>query len=140
MKSIDLLSFLENYYGIVNQSLKLNILTHRDIKILFPNIKRSSFEMMNNNFEEVYNGELVLVHDAKGSILPYVNPHINISFENTLYDRYENNIKIDITNIDLSHLSKNELLQIRRKLKRNHKIIEESNVVKEIRKNKGKKY
>ena len=48
MLFLDLISFLCNYYGIVNESLKFNRLTHADIKILFPFVKRSSYEKVEN--------------------------------------------------------------------------------------------
>ena len=58
MRSIDLVSFLCNYYGIVNESLKVNKLTHADIKILFPFVKRSSYEKVENENMKVYKVQL----------------------------------------------------------------------------------
>lgn len=139
MKSISLLNFLQNYYGIVSEDLKLNNLTHMDIKILFPFIKRSSFESMDDNLYEIYNGNLILVYDSKGNVLPYINPHLEVSFVDRIYDEYKSDTKIDMKVIDLDSLSKEELIKLRKKLKQYHQYIEEKDVVKAIRKKKDYK-
>ena len=132
MESIDLISFLSNYYGIVNNSLKLNKLTHIDVKILFPNIKRTSFEKVNNNIASIYKGDIIMVYDAKGKILPYINPHLQISENLEKQDIYEDDELINIDYIDLDSLSKDELLTLRKKLKKNKQYKEEKKVEKAI--------
>ena len=136
MDSIDLISFLCNFYGIVNENLKINKLTHTDIKILFPQIKRISIERLNNNLALVYNGDIILVYDCFGKILPYVNPHLQINVCPINENSYAERERINLNSLELDELSKEELLNIRRQLKRNHKYLEEKDVVKVIRKKK----
>jgi len=136
MHQIDLISFLNNYYGINNESLKMNKLTHTDVKILFPMIKRSSFSELQNNMSLVYKGELLLVYDSYGKILPYINPHLEVLDNNEYFNNYEDVTFININDIDLDKLTKDELLQLRRRLKYNHQKEEEKEVVDIIRKKK----
>ena len=138
MECIDLLTFLRNYYGIVNQNLKINRLSHMDMRILFPNVKRGSFEYLDNNQELVYNGDIILVYDCYGFVLPYINPRLDIISYEDAYDEYADHEKIDISDVDLEMLSKNELLTLRRKLKNNHQFSDEKMVVKAIRKKKDR--
>ena len=139
MRSIDLVSFLCNYYGIVSKNLKINKLTHNDMKVLFPDIKRSSFDNLEHNSSLIYKGEIILVHDCNGYILPYINPHIKVDecFEDI--SNYEEQEIIDISELDLDKLSKEELLKLRKKLKKNHQYHDEHNVTNKIRNKKNPK-
>lgn len=133
MQQIDLIGFLCNYYGITSEYLKANKLTHADVKILFPNIKRTSFIEMKNNLSLVYNGEIILVYDCHGKILPYLNPHLEINDCFVNEDSYAENDLIDIKEVEIETLSKEELLHLRKLLKIRHQRSSEKVIVQAIR-------
>ena len=149
MESIDLISFLHNYYGINSEYLYLNVLTHQDVKILFPNIIRKDFQYLNENRELLYSGKLILVHDSKGNIAPYVKPDKKELCENGPYGEIIEEAgdityqikreKIIVDEEMLKQLSKDELLKLRSNLKRTRQHGEERKVVKAIRKKKDYK-
>ncbi len=137
MECIDLISFLRNYYGITSNSLKINKLTHADIKILFPDIKRISLERLKKEMELVYRGEFLLVYDAHNCILPYVNPHylVNQNIDNTI--NYDERVIIKIDDLEL--LSKDELLKLRYNVKKNMQYEDAKEITKHIREKKNPK-
>lgn len=69
--AIDTLSFLEKYYGIVNDNLKSDKLTHQNLTTLFPQLKRVSNEWILKNPELIYMGKIVFVKDANNYCAPY---------------------------------------------------------------------
>lgn len=72
LKSISLVKFLSLYLGITNEVL--GNMTHNDIKILLPNLKRCSCEYAYDNSALILRGEIIIVSDAKGIIVPYFKP------------------------------------------------------------------
>lgn len=72
LKPISLVKFLNLYLGITNDVLSK--MTHSDIKILLPNLKRCSYEYAYDNSALVLRGEIIIVSDAKGIIVPYFKP------------------------------------------------------------------
>lgn len=138
MNSIDLIKFLSNYYGISSKDLKIKTLTHFDIKELFPYIQRASYGYVDNHMNEVYKGEIILVYDANNVIVPYINPHLHIDYLPNTYCNVDDSF-YDITSLDLNMLSKDELLKIRKILKKYHQIKDERCVVDAIRNTKNKK-
>ena len=139
MRIIDLISFLRNYYGIVNESLKVNKLTHTDIKILFPFIKRGSFDDIRYDDNKVYNGEIIMVHDCKNHVLPYVNPFLKVDVNLIETNNYEEDVLINLNESILDNLSKDELLKLRKHLKKNNQYNEQRKVTNVIRKKKDPK-
>lgn len=138
MNSIDLISFLRNYYGIINNELKANKLTHFDVKILFPKIRRVSKEFLECNLHDIYKGNIILVYDCKGRILHYLHPHllIDVRCADEIYEQDEN--YIDISSIDLDSLSKDELLNLRKKVKKNCQRASERAITKVIKRKRDK--
>ena len=70
---ISLAKFLVRYEFITNSSL--NKITHEDVKVLFPNLKRCSFDSVRKNPYLVMSGQVVLVNDGRKTI-PYYTPII----------------------------------------------------------------
>lgn len=70
--SIDAISFLAQYYGIVNNDLKLGNVTHQNLSSLFPFLKKVSFEWALKNQELIYTGKLVIVKDCNNNPAPYL--------------------------------------------------------------------
>ncbi len=72
LKSISLVKFLNLYLGITNEVLRT--MTHDDIKVLLPNLKRCSNEYAYCNSALVLRGSIIIVSDARGIIVPYLKP------------------------------------------------------------------
>ena len=68
--ALSLEEFLEKYCGINNLGNKR--LIHQNVKSLFPQIKRTSFEEVIKNPELVYTGKVVFVKDFNNVCIPYM--------------------------------------------------------------------
>ena len=117
---ISMKSFLISYCGIYDQELLNGKVTHNDIKLLLPYLERKSFEYIIKNICEVYRGEVILVKDYLGNIIPYVKPNIK-TMDYDIYS-YCDTSKIEertdiIEEIDLDKLNKYELIELRKKCK-----------------------
>lgn len=132
MDSIDLISFLRDFYGIANSSLHFNILTHEDIKILFPFIKIVCYK---KNIDEIKKNNIIAVYDKTKRIFYYVNPHLYIDEKS---DDISTNVDLNnyINIEDINNLSKDELLHLRRRLRKNGEKDESIKVTKLIREKK----
>lgn len=116
MKKIDIVSFLNNYYGIYHSSLRKNKLTHEDISELFPFIKTcKDKDFIKDNLD---NGNIIMVCDKTKAIKYYINPHLK---EREMYDSLEEKEETkDIISLDnLDKLSIDELLSLRKRLRKN---------------------
>lgn len=76
--------FLEKFYGRVDFRGKK--LVHENIKSLFPDIKRGSFEDIVKNPELVYTGKVVLVRDCNNKCIPYLTSY-DLDLIDSLDDR-----------------------------------------------------
>ena len=117
---ISMKSFLMCYCGVCDQELLNGKVTHTAIKVLLPYLERKSFEYVLKNTNEVYKGDVILVKDTIGNIVPYVKPNIKTVDYDT-YNYCDINKKEERTNIteevDLDSLSKYELIELRKKCK-----------------------
>lgn len=135
---ISLRKFLMFYYGISDSNILSHNLTHKDIKVLFPDLKRVSFEYVLDNIKEVYIGTIIMVKDSIGNAVPYINPKLDICIE------YDIDIEIpeeDKDNtfeqiIDLENLNLYELIELAKKYKSNNRIKEYRKVCRIIKKRK----
>lgn len=112
MEKMSITKFLSRYYGVNNSNI-CN-LTHQDVKILFPEIKRCSFNYANKNFEEIVKGNIILVEDRRGNIAPYFvfQCEYDVYEEIFDFDSKENDEKIlDVTSEELAEFSKWQLIQ-----------------------------
>ena len=73
--AISIQAFLSKYLGVCVENKRL---THEQVKHLFPDIERSSFEDIIKNPELIYTGVVILVKDFKGELIPYYNYHKNL--------------------------------------------------------------
>ena len=131
---IDIISFLRNYVGITGSSLKQNKLTHDDLKVLFPELKlvRLPYEVAYKNPELVYSGEYLIVYDSRYQMIVYKNPLLMeelLPQEESNYDEE----KVTITLPDLTGLSKDELLSLRRKVRGTKEYNKATEITKQIR-------
>lgn len=113
--------FLSTIVGINHPAIYGKGLTHKDVKKLFPTLKRTSFDNIIDYPEKVYNGDVIMVEDAAGCVVPYLNPHIivknNFLDEYTINKIYEANTdeakKIpNINEINLAELNLYELSKL----------------------------
>ena len=73
MESMSLIKYLRIYYG-VNISKKNGKLTHNLIKKNMPFVKRCNFDYSLSNRDMLMCGEIVMVYDDTGAVLPYMVP------------------------------------------------------------------
>ena len=70
--SIDVISFLAQYYGIISCDLKIDKITHKNLSSLFPFLRKVSIDWALKNQELIYTGKLVFVRDCNNFCVPYV--------------------------------------------------------------------
>ena len=129
MKFVDLISFLRDFYGISNSSLKFKKIKHQDIEVLFPFIKRCNISDV--NIEDISKGNMIGVYDKNNMIVYYYNPHIT-EIIRTICDEEDEEKEYKLE-IDLSNLSKDELLKLRSKLRKEGNSIDAFKVTKQIK-------
>ena len=130
MKKIDLIFFLQNYYGIYHESLKFNTLTHDDVSKLFPDVRCCG--RIRPRLEYIKSGKVIGVYDKNNHVLFYPNPYLeknNLKIpifeasvekevkETTFEESVEKEEVKEIILDEIDYLSKDELLKIRRKLR-----------------------
>ena len=64
--------FLKRYLGVIDEELLKMNPTHKELAILCPQLKRSSFACILSSPELVYLGQIILVDDGNGNIVPYI--------------------------------------------------------------------
>ena len=108
--------FLRVIVGLNHPAINGKNLTHNDVAFLFPTLKRTSFEYTLLHPESLYMGDVVIVEDTKGRMIPYINPHIILDKEEDYYfsdEMPDNGDQIkeipDINKINLNELSLEEL-------------------------------
>lgn len=72
-KSVTLSKFLSRFLMV--DGMALTKVTHADVKMLFPMLKRASFEYVEKYPEEVMMGRILMVSDGK-KIIPYIVPDV----------------------------------------------------------------
>lgn len=105
--NISLAKFLSRFESLSGKDLKK--VTHEDVKVLFPNLKRSTFESIKRNPKLIYTNQVVLVSDGR-KVVPYYVPNEQICEEETEFVREEvEQRKIDDTVYDYTSMSIYEL-------------------------------
>ena len=122
-ESITLNAFMVRYLGIRDNNILSNKISHEDIKVLFPNLVRTSFSYIADNPDLVYTGDVLLVEDSFGRTVPYFDP-CYVYVEDDYYGDFlvEDN-KEDIPNLDeldLASLSNYELQNLLRIYEKNN--------------------
>lgn len=72
-KSVTLSKFLSRFLMV--DGMALTKVTHADVKMLFPMLKRASFEYVEKYPEEVMMGRILMVSDGK-KVIPYIVPDV----------------------------------------------------------------
>ena len=135
MNFIDIISFLRDFYGIYSSSLKYGKLRHCDVKELFPFIKECPINKA--NIDDIIHGDIIGVYDKSNTIVYYYNPHL-CNIDNFIDEDDVTEEKKYCLNKDISLLSKDELLKLRSKLRKNGNREDAYKVTKQIKKIKNK--
>ena len=69
---ITMAEFLYLYCGKSDQ--RFFKVTHDDVKVLMPHLKRTSFDHALSNSNLIYTGDIILVRDCRKNIAPYISP------------------------------------------------------------------
>lgn len=115
--SISVQKFLSIYCGISAENI-LNVkISHADLKILMPQLKRVGFDSLLKDKTDLYVGNIIAVRDSYGNIAPYKSPEMELNYES--YDvcvesNKDKEIKKIIVNEDLNTY---ELSQLCKKFK-----------------------
>ena len=114
---ITITSFLSKYLGVRDQRVLSSRITHKDIKAIFPNLKRVSFDYAVDNPTLIGDSTILLVSDSIGRVVPYMNPQLG--YEETEYfgefvrdESTSKEIIPNIDEIDLESLNNYELQQL----------------------------
>ena len=118
MQTIDLISFLQNYYGIAHGRLFFDKLTHEDLLELFPFVEICPKRDL--TIEKITCGDVIGVYDNRKKIQYYYNPHLMIDELDECDKVSEKEEKISFRIEDIEDLSKEELLHLRRRLRLNN--------------------
>ncbi len=114
-ESITIESFLANYLGLRDNNALSNKMSHKDIKALIPQLVRTSFDYVVDNPDLVYTGEIILIEDDYGSIVPYYDPTFVYVDDDYIGEYSEEHEKEEIPNIndmDITTLSNYELQKL----------------------------
>jgi hypothetical protein len=114
--SITIEAFMARILGVRNQRVLANRITHNDLKDLFPDLRRPSFDYVLDNPRTVSMGEVFMVSDCQGRVVPYFNPHYVIE-EIEYYGTYEDQEPVSeptpvIDDVDLMDMSTYDLAQL----------------------------
>ena len=108
--SISLKKFLIVYCGLYSDTMVNSNLSHKDIKILLPEIRRISFDKLISNKYMLYNGEVIAVKDSNDSVLPYINPKQKIEeicyFDCECEQKIDDEVPTNIENMNIYSLEK----------------------------------
>lgn len=136
--SITLKKFLNIYFGFTDESLKNIEITHQDMKVLFPELVRISFEEVYTHMDELYKGNIIIVKDFNGTIAPYIRPKFEILTEAQDIDFCKESIDLYVSN--LRELKKHELILLCKKLKKLRRYSEYRKATKQLRTSKDNDY
>ena len=73
-ESISINKFLRIYYGISDEKLLTQDISHKALKRLIPELKRLSFDYAYKNKDLIASGDIILVNDCNGNMIPYLSP------------------------------------------------------------------
>ncbi len=107
---ITVADFIYQMYGITGD--KIRNLTHKELMNLFPKLRRVSFEVANDN-NLLYIGNIILVRDRTGIVLPYVRNFSEETFTELKIESNQKQEKLEEQNC--SELTNYELIQYKRK-------------------------
>lgn len=105
--SISLSKFLSRYVSLEGKDLKK--VTHKEVKALFPFLKRAGFEDVSNNPILVKSGKVVLVDDGHNEIYYYVPERTEEDKMQFTREEVDKRIVLDDTVYDYVNMSVYEL-------------------------------
>ena len=109
---ITLSKFLSRYANLTGEDL-VNM-THEEVRVLLPHFKRTTFEYIEKNEDELANGNILLVSDGK-KVIPYFAPELTQDETKTQVIRKMEKRTNEDNIIDYTSLSVFELKKLLRK-------------------------
>lgn len=112
---ISLSKFLSRYAAL--KGMDLSKIKHDEVKALFPQLKRATFDEVKSNKELIYSGRILLVSDGKKTI-PYYVPVLDMSCTEKmeLHREEVKPFKVDNSKHDYTSMSESALrIVLRRK-------------------------
>ena len=123
--SIGIKKFLKIYFGIIDEVLLNSKITHKDLRILIPELKRLPYKYTFKNNEKILSGEIVLVCDDKGTIIPYLSPIPEFDInENYDFHTKKDNEELFEEVINCEDFNTYQLSELCKKYKKDHRIRE----------------
>ena len=121
---ISINKFLRIYYGICDENLLTQNISHKALKQLIPELKRLPFDYAYKNEELIASGDITLLSDCNGNTIPYKTPEAVIDIDDVINN--SNDIEeIAIKEIDINeNLSLYDLSELCKKFKNDHRIKE----------------
>ena len=118
--SIGIRKFLKLYFGVTSNELLSSDITHKDLKFLFPDLKRLPFNYTYKNEDMINSGKIILVCDSFGTVIPYLSPQAEFDFEDEKNGNFEKE-KIIEEAINLENLNLYKLSELCKKYKKEHR-------------------
>lgn len=108
--AISIKKFLRLYMGITDPRILDAKISHKDLKILNPHLKRLPYKYISSDMKQVLSGNVIIVIDDYGNYIPYEAPEAKFSIDTSVgYKENIDNCSIDKTEI----LMENELENLR---------------------------
>ena len=112
INEMSLSKFLSRFCNLTGEDLSK--IHHNDVKVLFPNLERSSFEEIEKNPLLILTGSVILVNDGEKTIPYYVPITDDFDLEDPMEVQLERTegICVDYSKHDYAHMSIYELRQL----------------------------
>ncbi len=120
-KSVSMQNFLVRFLGVRDINLLQSCITHKDLKSIFPDLKRTGFDTILDSPELVASGRVILVNDSQ-NVVPYSVPSIKLDMSDVLcsddwqdsevWDRSSEEKNVDINEYDLQSLNIYNLVEL----------------------------
>ena len=125
---ISINKFLRIYYGISDENLLTGSITHNALKHLIPELKRLPFDYAYKNKNLIASGDIILVNDCNGNIIPYESPQAVEDIEDIFGSKEVKNISKEEQAVEdiifKNNVNLHELSELCKIFKKEHRIRE----------------
>lgn len=122
---ISIKKFLKIYMGISDEKLLNSKISHKDIKVLIPNLIRLPYDYVLKNMKDILSGEVIIVVDDFGNYIPYKTPTAQFDILEDSFYREKNELESDLsTKIayeELEKLNTYQLSEVCKKYKKHNR-------------------
>ena len=123
--TISIKKFLKIYMGINDSKILDSRISHKDLKYLYPSLKRLPYDYAFSDMKKILSGDIILVVDDFNTYIPYEAPEAQFNVD--LIDKYGEYTDNDfrdkhiLKKEELEELSTYELSKICRVCKKNNR-------------------